>query len=37
YTVTMPIVKRSLQFDPDKPDPGKPYLTEGYDVMYKID
>ncbi|KAG5767351.1 hypothetical protein H9Q73_014330, partial [Fusarium xylarioides] len=35
YTVTM--LRRSLQFDPDKPDPGKPYLTEGHDVMYKID
>ncbi|KAG5743955.1 hypothetical protein H9Q70_013335 [Fusarium xylarioides] len=32
----MPIIRRSLQFDPDKPDPGKPYLTEGHDVTYKI-
>ncbi|KAG5742636.1 hypothetical protein H9Q70_014612, partial [Fusarium xylarioides] len=21
YTITMPIVRRSLQFDPNKPDP----------------
>ncbi|KAG5766266.1 hypothetical protein H9Q73_014353 [Fusarium xylarioides] len=32
----MPIVRRSLQFNPDKPDPSKPYLTEGHDVTYKI-